>query len=389
MSGELIGVASLTVGISATISDDDSVIAVSITFRLDVWIFEGIPDYSSSTSRGQSAITSDIDFIKNQASKLKSIYNSYEKYLEGIREKEKGVVIDSMEELKAKLAPIFEEEMKYVQKIEKIVYDIDERMNTTRMEKEGFLVLLSNCIQLIKDLTITFGLGEQAIRFPIKPSDSCLEVWNRWADSYCDENVVSSLKKRAVLSDELEKLECDCVDIQNDLVDLARELANREEDLKAQNEILASKKSVGQEDKTENVSETEHIRRMLELKNKKLQELLAEDARVESEIMTLSGFAKGKKKRLTEYRNAINQDLMEVREGIRLYEEKLGTKRVDNSIENGIKDLENKISRLEKEKEDVRIRIETQKKTMEVKKSKIEDVSKEYGDLIKSLPTIN
>ena len=389
MSEELIGFASLSVGIRATISDDNSVIELCITFRLDIWIFEGIPDYLSSTRRRASALSSDIDFIKYQTSKLKSVYNSYESYLKEIQEKEKGVVVDSMEELKAKLIPIAEEQVKYVEKIEKIIYEKDERMKTTRMEKEGFLVLLSNCIQLIKDLTITFDFGEQAIRIPIKPSDYSLEVWNRWYDSYCDEEVINSLKKRTVLSDELETLECDCIKIRNDLVELSRNLAKYEKDLKTQKEILESKKSVIQEDKSEDDSETEHIRRMLDLKNKKLQELLVEDARVENEIMALSGFAKGKKKKLTEYRNTINQDILEIRESIKIYEHKLGAKPIDNSFSKGIIDLENKVLIIEKEKTATQSNIETQEKIMEMKKFQIERISKEYENLIKSLPSIN
>ena len=203
MYNELLAIAQVdvTVGITATIGNNECSLDISITFRFNVFIFEGIPsgyEYNENQYRPEYKI--DVDsFVLNKTCELKQAFDEWRAYLEKHQTRVGTKIFGTMEELTEDLKTVCIEQIRVQQEIEHIIKESYERLQETSSteDKEKLLKLISNCYQLIRDLSVSFHFGGQILELNAEISPEAEDIRKNILKKYKnDKNMPLYIKRK-------------------------------------------------------------------------------------------------------------------------------------------------------------------------------------------------
>lgn len=207
MDNEIFAIArvGLSVDVTATIEDDSCVIGISMTFKIDLIIFAGLPAPSERTVlRAPTLKTNAKEYLQDKALKLKAIYSDWESYLNNYQNKISGTVFKSMADVEKRMKEIVLEQVAVRGRIEEIIGEVYSEFKTANLnvdDTEATLKFLSNCYQLIRDLSLSFTLGKQTLELNIEPTDGAESIRKELLKNYSKNKIMEKIKKRRTISE--------------------------------------------------------------------------------------------------------------------------------------------------------------------------------------------
>lgn len=206
---DIVAIASVGVSIDLTALDDGCAIGISISFRIDIVLFEGLPgSYNYKPSRNYD-LNSAKQYMKSCMVKLKKIYEDWESYLQLCQRELQGVVFGSMDDVTAHASKIIIRRNDFVNEIENLIVEIDNEMkkykNSDGKTKELFLIMLSNCYQAIRDLTVTFNIGEHPLEIDVLMLEELETIRDRYLSNsyYSNMEIMKKIVKRREISERI------------------------------------------------------------------------------------------------------------------------------------------------------------------------------------------
>lgn len=210
MDNEIFAIAriGISIDVTATIKDDACVIGISMTFKMDLIIFSGLPAASGKSVPKSLTLDSNVKkYLQEKALKLKDIHNEWENYLNNYYDNRlSGKVFGSMSEVENHLKEITLEQIVVRGRIEEIIEEINSELKkATLSEEETELTLkfLSNCYQLIRDLSISVSLGKHTLDMNIAPTDSANSIRKALLRKYAKKKIIEAIKKRRQISESI------------------------------------------------------------------------------------------------------------------------------------------------------------------------------------------
>ena len=211
MDNEIFAIArvGLSVDVTATIEDDSCVIGISMTFKIDLIIFAGLPAPSErAVSLAPTLRTNAREYLQDKATILKNIYTGWENYLNNYQNRISGIVFQSMSDVEASLKEIVLEQVDVRSRIERIIDDVYSEFKTANLsdeDTEATLKFLSNCYQIIRDLSISVTLGKQSLELNIEPTEGAEAIRKELLKKYSKHKIMEKIKKRRSISESIIK----------------------------------------------------------------------------------------------------------------------------------------------------------------------------------------
>ena len=211
MDNEIFAIArvGLSVDVTATFEDDSCVIGISMTFKIDLIIFAGLPESSArAASLAPTLKTNAREYLQDKATILKNIYTGWENYLNNYQNRISGIEFQSMSDVEASLKEIVLEQIDVRSRIERIINDVYSEFKTANLsveDTEATLKFLSNCYQIIRDLSISVTLGKQTLELNIEPTDGAESIRKELLKNYSKHKIMEKIKKRRSISESIIK----------------------------------------------------------------------------------------------------------------------------------------------------------------------------------------
>lgn len=209
MDNEIFAIArvGISVDVTATFEDDTCVIGISMTFKIDLIIFAGLPAPSEKkVSIAPTLKTNAKEYLQDKAAILKNIYIGWENYLDNYKNRISGTVFHSMSDVEAGLKEIVHEQVDVRSRIERIIGDVYSEFKSARLSEEdteATLKFLSNCYQMIRDLAVSVTLGKQSLELNMEPTDGAESIRNELLKKYAEHKIMEKIKKRRSISESI------------------------------------------------------------------------------------------------------------------------------------------------------------------------------------------
>lgn len=399
----LVGSISLSIGITASYSDGCCSIGISITFSMDIYLFsrsrddwDDYPSYGSSdySIEEPEIRLSNKEYIEKEADVLSQLFAMWDKSFTRLQEEYSTKLLENQEELDLAVTTFAKEQYRIANLIEKTIGRIDEWLENNSVSEddlEDFYYLLSHAFQLIRDLSMTFVLGDISLRSAITPSETAQKIAEKWLRKNPNLNCVPMIKKRAELSNAIEKLTQNIIDKNNDytwskqkLAAIKNNIAEAKEKLEREN----YKKKLYSEDSS--AEEVTHVQQMISLKEERLSKTKEYIWQVQQQIDGLGMFSGGKKKQLGVELASLNKEVVDLQLELQKLKDNLaGLERQNLSTQDNIGLNENsQIIDSEIEKEKLERQMELIQKNVQDYSSEIEKISKEYESLIQKFKKV-
>ena len=303
--GVLLARVGVSIGITASYSGAGCTIGISITFSVDLYFISNIS--SSSYKRVENIETQKVktnkEILSENKETLEKLYDIWAKYIDRYQSDQSLKIIKNQQELNDEILKVGKEQYRIRALIENVIYGIDEFLTNKKLNESEIkqcYILLSTAYQLIRDLSLTFCLGEMSLRSSVDCSERAEEISKKWLAKDDNIDVISLIKLRRDYSREIEKLTNTMVDNNNDYVECTR----REAEIKGNIDDLMDKynrvqKSISIIDNLdESESEISHLTNTIEKKNSRLQKYMDDRNEVQKNISGLGLFGHSKKKNL-------------------------------------------------------------------------------------------
>ena len=394
--GLLIARVGVSIGITAYFPDEGVSIGISITFSVDVFIIRGLSGgnyHGKKIGVGNQVFKSTEDRIAEKRKELSSLYGIWSDFLERNRNDSKLKYIRTMEELKEEILKVGKEQYRVRSIVENLIFDLDELMTNTRMssiELEQCYILLSNAFQLIRDLSITFCLGEMSLRNSIDCSEEAEKVAEKWIAKGTDIAVINSIIQRREFSREIDRLTNIVIDKSNDYVEYSRTVKTIESEIKSLKERCERTKKYNSINDSLLHSENEisHLNSILETKSNRIKKYENEKQSIQAEIVNLGFMSFGKKKGLNQRLIEVETEIQKIRQEIddsRRKLDNLKSKELDETQVNIINPLQNDINYKNDEMQKIKEKMNECESTVESLSSEIDELLKKYEVATKGL----
>ena len=206
---DIIALARVDVSVGLSISDDGCSIGIVISFRINILMFASLPNnYSYKPSKTYTDRDAN-EYLKHCMSKLKKVYTDWERYMNENQESLRGRVFSSLDDVVEDAQKIIIRRKDFEEQIRKLIRDIDAEIpkysQCSSKVQDSFLIMLSNCYQAFRDLTVTITIGEYSMEMDVVLNDEMVKLRNKYfSDSkYSNSMSMEKIKKRRSLSEQI------------------------------------------------------------------------------------------------------------------------------------------------------------------------------------------
>ena len=314
--GILLASVGVSIGIAGYSSDEGVAFGISITFRVDIYIFDRLPseNYQRKALDYKPRSQTKDEYIAMQREALANQYHKWSDYVEKNQNDANLKIIRNQEDLNQEILKVGKEQYLMRANIEKIIYEMNDFMSKKSLddnELKQCYIILSNAYQLIRDLSITFGLGEMSLRSSMDCSDDAESISEKWISNGTKMDVLDLIIKRRQYSREIEKLTNIIIDNNNDYVEYSRNIESINNEIESLNEKLSRvEKLISLNEGLDFVDEKRHIENIIEKKGSRLEKYEGERLSLQTDIQKTGfmGFSKKKslQTRLEEVEKEIN-----------------------------------------------------------------------------------
>lgn len=371
-------------------NEDGDTIGISLTFVVDIYIFarldiDRLPEKSSVNDKVSEANT----YLINQSKRLQDQYNNWSMYIEKCNKDNATNIARNWDDVKSIISPIVIMGSRIRDEIDNLLLDTDnkyrndyEDLNNTELDNK-FLLFEANCLQIEKDLAITFGIDQWNLYQTFNPSKAVANRYNDMKNHVGKSKELDLVLKREEVSDKISALTKKITDIKNDRNGAVFSIPELKNKIKDENNALDRKSST---------SPSHYIKEINDIESQFAEALTSKkDMLVNSLNSQIDLLRSDKKaKKFEKVMSWIDETIDKENKFINVFNN--SNHMLDTEINNSVdKELDKSNKNVEAAKEEIAkceaIIVECDKNIAKVKEE-LENLAHEYSELVKEWPRI-